>query len=63
MISGRVEFISANSFDFFYIVRNLLVQITNFLRVYAELISANLIQIHALINSLIPYFILAVFLP
>ena len=45
MILGSAEFISANSFDFFYIVRNLLVQIANFLRVCAALISANLIQI------------------
>ena len=45
MILGSAEFISANLFDFFYIVRNLLVQIANLLRVCTELISANLIQI------------------
>ena len=46
MILGSAEFISANSFDFFYIMWNLLVRIANFLRVSAELISVNLIQIH-----------------
>ena len=56
MILGSSEFISANSFNFFDIVRNLLVLMANFLRVCAELISANLT------HFLIPHsFILALF--
>ena len=60
MILGRAKFISANPLDFFYIVLNLLAQIANFLRVCAELISANFIQIDS--HFLIPHsFILALF--
>ena len=40
-----MEFICANSLDFFDIAWNLLERIANFLRVFAEVISANLIQI------------------
>ena len=39
MILGGADFISVNYFDFFYIVQSLLVRITNFLRVCAELIN------------------------
>ena len=42
MILGSAEFISANLFDFFYIGWNLLVQIVTFLRVCANVVSANL---------------------